>query len=67
MRACDWDDDWWHDYLFADASYFVPDLQVDMPEEPDEPEPRLLGPDGEPLPRLVFKFGFAPRPVMEDE
>lgn len=63
MRLCD-DDDWWTDYLLEGASDHIPQLEVDLPE-PSE-TPRLLGPDGEPLPRLGHRFGFQPRPVMEE-
>lgn len=61
MRACD--DDWWTEELWAHASYFVPDLQVDV-RDPDD-EPRILGPDGEPAARWHHRFGFQPRPYFE--
>lgn len=45
------EDAWWNDH-HPDWS----DLQVDLPEPADPP--RLYGPDGDPLPVLVHRFGF---------
>jgi len=37
-----------------------PTIEVKVADRPDPP--RLLGPDGRPLPRLAHRFGFAPAP-----
>ena len=44
------------------ASDRTPDLEVDLC--PDDEPPVLLGPDGQPLPRLVYRFGFTPAPEL---
>ena len=41
-----------------------PEVEVDV--DGVEEAPVLLGPDGLPLPRLVFRFGFAPAPEWRD-
>lgn len=50
MRAC-WPDPWDEPLIEERVT-----IEVDVEDHPETP--RLLGPDGDPLPRLVHRFGF---------